>query len=206
MLGLLKMLNKKEIIKEFKNCVSSIFSKFAKENKFVLKQLNEDKFRMDTGTFYVNIYLGWGHIPDVNVTVMPKDSKKKNLEFGLGVICSYLKLGVDTSNEIKELCDIPEALDKYYDALAHHCISTLKEESFDWFRLESYVNKLLQEKQFKESKREELWKANRIREEAEEAFKNEKYFEAIKLYNKIKDHLTSAEIKKVAYCKSKIEK
>lgn len=134
---------KKDYYKTFHDSVRVSFGKLATDYGLQLEPVDEGSFKLPLKGFEIKIYLGFGHLADVNILIAPTDDQRKRRNMpGIGLLnfveyqdpnFSFMDLRLRKPEEL------PQKLEVLSRLLREYCNSFLRGDFSIWPKIVAFV-------------------------------------------------------------------
>lgn len=180
----------------FENCVKENFDFLLRKYNAQVRQVDASTFEFVINSVLIKVLLTKGHNYDINVILKPT---KKTKSYGISVVCKALGIdgifenGFETPNQLVKLVGI------YANTLENKLMNLIINNQINWNDVDRYISKILVEREQEASNRIKENVKEKIKNDAEGAFRNKDYRRVIRLLNGLRGVLTSTEKWKLDY-------
>jgi hypothetical protein len=142
--------NEKEYYEAFHDSVSKILGPIADKYSLQVKKEDDNTFKIPLNGFELSVSLGFGHLPDVNMSIIQtKCSQDNDYEEAIGIV--HLKNCAEHIDEkvdlrLKHPSDTFEKIKFLADILINHGAPFLKGDFSQWDNLVICVNKKIKKR------------------------------------------------------------
>lgn len=180
----------------FRTQVNEKFTFVKSDFNLNLIQENDTCFMVPTKQADIKILLTKGHNLDMNIILKPTYSEEI---YGIKLLCGYFNISHKIRDGFNSPAQLIKLISDYSDLFKNSILTLLISNKIDWSKIDAYAKNKSIIRERNEADKESKRKADKIKNEAEVAFKEKDFKRVVKLLNSIRDSLTVAENKKFHY-------
>jgi len=186
----------------FEKCVKENFD-FLRSHGVRLEQKGSDEFSFEINNVLIKILLTKGHVLDINILLRPLNRED---DYGIRAVCEALQIDNNLRNGFETPVQLVQLVGDYIDVFKDKVMELIIGNKIDWNMVDAYISKKIFSNKIQANKKTTSRRGDKIKNDAEIAFKNKDFDRVVKLLNNIRDILTVSERKKFEYSLKQISK